>query len=151
MISLVMAMRLKEAGLVWEPALHDFFAVPEPGLDQRVFVLSDMTIEIEQLFGWQALTFNGAVEWALDYVMAAEVVWMPTESQLREIVQQHLLAEPQPAVQLISALDGYLCQINFQNHSHRFEAVSACDAYARALLYVLEHEPDLVDRSQLQA
>ncbi|MCB0028074.1 MAG: hypothetical protein KDE28_09225, partial [Anaerolineales bacterium] len=84
MIALELATQLKEAGLEWQPALHDFFSVPFPDLEHRVFVLSDMTINQEVLRGWPALTFSGAMEWALDYVLTMEVVWLPTEAQLRQ-------------------------------------------------------------------
>ncbi|MCI0394138.1 MAG: pilus assembly protein CpaE [Chloroflexi bacterium] len=141
MISLPLAVQLKAAGLAWKLALHDFFAIPEPGLDERVFVLSDMTIDVEAYFGRQAITFNGAVEWALDYILTADVVWMPTEEQLRELLQERLLGETQPAVQLLSALDGYHCLIQFEGRPRAFEAVVASDAYALALLHVLEHAP----------
>jgi hypothetical protein len=47
MISLSLAVKLKESGLTWQPTLHDFFAIPQPELEDRLFVLSDMTIDIE--------------------------------------------------------------------------------------------------------
>lgn len=138
MVSLRLANKLKQAGLVWQPTLHDFFAIPEPELEDRLFVLSDMTIEIEPIFGWQAITFNGAVEWSLDYIMTADVVWVPTESQLRDMLQEHLLAEEQPAVQLLSSISGYHCQITFKGEFHDFEAPTASDAYGQALLFLLQ-------------
>jgi hypothetical protein len=138
MISLSLAVKLKESGLTWQPTLHDFFAIPQPELEDRLFVLSDMTIDIEPLFGWQAITFNGAVEWSLDYIMTAEVVWMPTESQLREMLQEFLLAEEQPAVQLLSSISGYQCQITFEGQIRDFEAATASDAYGRALLFLIQ-------------
>jgi hypothetical protein len=138
MVSLSLAIKLKQAGLAWQPKLHDFFAIPQPELEDRLFVLSDMTIEIEPIFGWQAITFNGAVEWSLDYIMTADVVWVPTESQLREMLQEHLLAEEQPAVHLASAISGYHCQITLGGNIHEFEAATASDAYGLALLFLLQ-------------
>lgn len=138
MVSLRLAIKLKQAGLVWQPELHDFFAIPQPELEDRLFVLSDMTIEVEPIFGWQAITFNGAVEWSLDYIMTADVVWVPTESQLRELLQEQLLAEEQPAVQLLSSISGYQCQINYEGDIHHFEAPTASDAYGQALLFLLQ-------------
>ena len=142
MISLELARQLKEAGLQWQPALHDFFAIPQPELDERVFVISDMTIDVEKLFGRQTITFNGAVEWSLDFIMQAAVLWMPTESQLRELLQERLLMERQPAVQLDSSTDGYTCQIIYQGQACYFEAVQASNAYAKALLHLLQNEDD---------
>lgn len=138
MLSLNLAIKLKQAGLSWKPELHDFFAIPQPDLEDRLFVLSDMTIEVEPIFGWQAITFNGAVEWSLDYIMTAEVVWMPTESQLRDLLQEHLLAEEQPAVQLFSSISGYHCQITYDGIVHDFEAPTASDAYGHALLFIIQ-------------
>lgn len=137
MISLSLAIELKQAGLIWQPVLHDFFAIPQPELEDRLFVLSDMTIDIQPLFGWQAITFNGAVEWSLDYIMTADVVWLPTESQLRELLQEHLLAEEQPAVQLQSGVSGYHCQITYEGVFQEFESATASDAYAMALLFLI--------------
>ena len=42
MISLHLARKLKAAGLVWQATTNDFFAVPDRGMDERLFVLSDM-------------------------------------------------------------------------------------------------------------
>ena len=44
-----MAQQLKEAGLAWKPAPGDRFAIPERDLDDEVFVLSNMTIEVHDL------------------------------------------------------------------------------------------------------
>ena len=51
MISLEMAQRLKEAGVVWEPAQGDKFALLDRELDDRVFVINDMATVIELLQG----------------------------------------------------------------------------------------------------
>ncbi len=151
MISLALAIKLKQAGLSWQPELHDFFSIPEPELEERLFVLSDMTIDIQPLFGWQAITFNGAVEWSLDYIMTAEAVWVPTESQLRELLQERLLAEEQPAVQLLSAISGYHCQITYEGNLHEFEAPTASDAYGKALLFLIQGGERWLEHKGLQA
>ncbi|MDX1614173.1 MAG: hypothetical protein R3300_07665 [Candidatus Promineifilaceae bacterium] len=147
MLSLALASELKEAGLVWRPALHDFFAIPSSDLEERVFVVADMTIDVQKLFGRDMITFNGAVEWSLDYIMIADVVWMPTEAQLRELLQDRLLAESQPAVALVGYLDGYQCQIQTADGPRTFEALTAADAYGAALLFLLDgsapERPDL--------
>jgi hypothetical protein len=138
MISLSLAAALKEAGLNWVPALHDFFAIPESGLEQRVFVVSDMTIDVQKLFGSQVITFNGAVEWSLDYIMMADVVWMPSEEQLRLALQRRLEAEERPVVQLTSTQDGCRCQIPYRGEPKVFEANDAGAAYGKALLHLLQ-------------
>lgn len=82
MIAPHLAQHLKAAGLTWEPSLHDFFSLPEEFGD-RTFVIADMSVNIATLQGEQVFTFEGAVEWALDTIVTAEAVWLPSESQLR--------------------------------------------------------------------
>ncbi|MEM7799412.1 MAG: pilus assembly protein CpaE [Chloroflexota bacterium] len=135
MISLELAKQLKNAGLTWEPQTHDFFAVPDTSLADQRFALSDMTVSMEVLHGHQAITFNGAVEWALDYVFKMEAVWIPTENQLRT----HLLSRLQPPsdFQLSLKPGGFLCQIVHEGERRLFEAESVDAAYAHALLFLL--------------
>lgn len=137
MLSLSLATELKEAGLEWRPALHDFFAIPTSDLQERVFVVADMTIDVQKLFGRDMITFNGAVEWSLDYIMMADVVWMPTEGQLRALLLERLMTQSQPAVTLVSYLDGFQCQIQTDDGLRTFEALTAADAYGAALLFLL--------------
>jgi len=137
MISLTLAQQLKTAGLTWTPAKNDFFAAPDRGLDEMVFVISDMTVMVEKLHGHLAMTFHGAVEWALDHEFVTELVWLPSESQLRDLLEQRLVGQPEPALVLISTADGYRCEIGFQEQFLAFEAFGACDAYGSALLYVM--------------
>ena len=141
MLSLSTARRLKAAGLAWTPALHDFFGIPDRGFDDRVFVISDMSVDVELLKGHSIVTFNGTSEWALDYAMTTELVWLPTETQLREILEHRLWAELQPALSLVSAPDVHQCMIRFQGQSLTFDAPDASEAYAAALLHILEQEP----------
>lgn len=140
MLSLDTAQRLKAAGLIWSPQLYDFFFVPMPDLDERVFVISDMSVIVEEMGLEQAITFNGAAEWALDYLVVAEVVWMPTESQLRDILEKRLVEAnvPQPALTLSTTRDGYACEIQTEAGARRFEAFGAGEAYAEALLHILK-------------
>ncbi|MGH2537426.1 MAG: pilus assembly protein CpaE [Candidatus Promineifilaceae bacterium] len=140
MLSLELALVLRAAGLAWKPALHDFFVVPNSELEGRLFVISDLMADVEQVVSGQTIAFNGAVEWSLDTIMLSEVVWMPTEAQLREHLQASLLAEEQPAVILASFNDGYHCQISHQGGVHRFEGVEASEAYGLALLFLLGQE-----------
>ncbi len=84
------ARRLKAAmdaaGRSWQPRSGDRFAVPDRDLDDQVFVVSEMTIDIEQATGGAIMKFNGTTEWALDSIAAAEVLWLPREDQLRELL-----------------------------------------------------------------
>jgi hypothetical protein len=138
MLSLTAARQLKNAGLVWQPALHDFFALPERGMDDRVFVLSDMSVDIQRLEGRSVVAFNGTFEWALDYEVTSEFVWLPTEEQLRGLLEARL--DP-PALMLICAADGYGCEIVWQGKPLVFRSAQASEAYALALLHTL-HQAD---------
>ncbi|MGN6609012.1 MAG: pilus assembly protein CpaE [Jatrophihabitans sp.] len=84
MISLTTARRLREAGVRWSPAPGDRFVVAGRGMDDDVFVVSDMTIEVHDHPSGQVIGFNGTTEWALDSVDTDEAIWLPRETQLRE-------------------------------------------------------------------
>ena len=55
-------------------------------MDDEIFVLSDMTVEVHQLPQGPVIGFNGTTEWALDSVEDREAVWLPRETQLRELL-----------------------------------------------------------------
>ena len=84
MIPIPLARRLVAAGLVWEPAPGDRFCIPDKDMDEEVFVLSTMTIEVHDLPGRTVIGFNGTTEWALDDVDKDAALWLPREDQLRE-------------------------------------------------------------------
>ena len=130
MVSLALAKQLKIAGLNWRPQEHDFFAVPEREMDERVFVISDMSVLVEVLQGWPAITFNGSVEWALDYVLEAEAVWLPRDDQL-------LTALGKAFVGLARRGEQYVCLIQWGDEQQEFAAATASDAYSQALLAIL--------------
>jgi hypothetical protein len=140
MLSLATARKLKAAGLAWTPGLHDFFAVPDRGMDDRVFVISDVSVDVELLKGQSIVTFNGTAEWALDYETTTELVWLPTEEQVRQQVEQHLANGSRSALKLIHAPDGYWCEVQLRGRSLAFRGNEASEAYAEALLYVLQEE-----------
>src|SRR6266516_792302 len=85
-ISLDLACRLRDAGLRWSPAPGDRFVVADRDMDSDVFVLSDMTVEVHDLPHGKVIGFNGTTEWALDSVESEKTVWLPRESQLRELL-----------------------------------------------------------------
>jgi hypothetical protein len=83
-LSIELAMELREAGLAWQPAPGDRFVIPDRDLDDQAFVLSDMIIQQYRLPGGDAvLGFNGTTEWALDDISRDEAIWLPHEHQLR--------------------------------------------------------------------
>jgi hypothetical protein len=85
-ISVELAVRLRDAGLVWDPAPGDRFAIPDRGLDDETFVLSDMTIQVYELPKGAIIGFNGTTEWALDDIERDEAIWLPREDQLRGLL-----------------------------------------------------------------
>ncbi len=128
MITVDLALRLRAAGLRWEPASGDRFAIPYGELAGDVFVVSDMTIDTAEVAGTQILRFNGTTEWAMDSVAAEDVVWLPGEAQLR--------AHLGPAFRsLVSTEIGYAVDIT-ESHGQvsRHVAGDAECAYALALL-----------------
>jgi len=137
MISIPLALELRDSGLAWEPKLHDFFTIPNTSLDKRIFVVNDMMIDVQQLFGRQIITFNGAVEWSLDYITIAEALWIPTEAQLRENLLQHAQRLAIPHVTLTAAIDECICKLKSTSRQMSFVDANASDAYAQALLYLL--------------
>jgi hypothetical protein len=83
-ISVPLALRLRDAGLRWTPARGDRFIIPDRGMDTEVFVLSDMTVEVHEFPTGPVIGFNGTVEWALDSVDVPSALWLPDEPALRE-------------------------------------------------------------------
>jgi hypothetical protein len=84
MISVALARKLRDGGLRWDPASGDRFVVADRDMDNEVFTLSDMTVEMHNVSGGSVIGFNGTVEWALDSIEAHNSVWLPSEAQLRE-------------------------------------------------------------------
>lgn len=86
MLSVDLAQALRDAGLVWRPAPGDRFVLPHRGMDDEVFVVSDMTIEVHRFPTGPVIGFNGTTEWALDSVRQEDALWLPAEHQLRELL-----------------------------------------------------------------
>jgi hypothetical protein len=138
MLTVETARKLKAAGLEWHPALHDFFAIPDHGLDERIFVIADLPANLAVFQGQQVFTFEGAAEWAMDYIVTTEAVWLPTESQLRQAVEART---PDAPILLSISPDGYECSIVFRPEAAvSFRATSAEEAYAQALLFLLQRQ-----------
>ncbi|HVR32321.1 MAG TPA: pilus assembly protein CpaE [Acidimicrobiia bacterium] len=133
MISVVLARQLRSAGLTWRPRQFDFFHIPDRDLDDRVFVIADLSVEVQPLAdGIAAITFNGAVEWSLDYILQQDVVWMPTEAQIRSALGKRITA-------LQRTDTGWCCVLDSAGGETRHHGPTAPDAYGRALLSVLSH------------
>jgi hypothetical protein len=137
MIDVELADELARAGLRWTPARGDHFVLPHRDMDEQVFVLSDMTIELHQFPAGDVIGFNGTVEWALDSVERHEALWIPREDQLREHLGARFAALRRDG-------DGYVCDVLAEGHVRPASEVqplgrgaSAEEAYARALLALL--------------
>jgi hypothetical protein len=137
MISLSTARELKNAGLSWIPAMHDHFVVPDRGMDDHIFVINDIMAYVEIRNSLPMVTFHGTAEWALDYLLTSEVIWLPKEDQLRMAIMRQISTENQPALVLSSTGDGYRLVIQAKGQKYSFEAAEASEAYAAALLYLL--------------
>jgi hypothetical protein len=85
-IRIDLALRLRDAGVEWDPAPGDHFAIPDRDLDDQTFVLSDMIVGIHELPRGTVIGFNGTTEWALDDIERDEAIWLPREDQLRTML-----------------------------------------------------------------
>ena len=104
--------------------------IPDRDLEDFVFSISDMTIEAHKLTEGVRISFNGAVEWALDSIMQQEVVWLPSEAQLRDRLGQAFEA-------LQRTHDGYECTLVVDGQPRTYEAADPANAYGLALLDLL--------------
>ena len=130
MLDLDLALALRDAGLRWTPRPGDRFVLPHRGMDEEIFVLSDMTVEVHEFPTGRVIGFNGVTEWALDSVEQNEAVWLPAEHQLRDLLGGMFRS-------LVSASGGYEVTVGLPGGEQAFAAADAADAYATALLAVL--------------
>ncbi|GAA4889884.1 hypothetical protein GCM10025789_02920 [Tessaracoccus lubricantis] len=127
MISLTLALELRDAGLPWQPGPGDRFAVTRTEMIDDVFHVADMVIEARQLDTGTLFAFNGTTEWALDSVAQSATVWLPTEGQLREALGDRFARLTRDGREFVVELD--------DGTTHR--DADAENAYAAALLTVL--------------
>ena len=138
MITHELALELARHGLPWKPSSGDRFYVPDRDLDDEVFVVSGMSIEVSDLPSGTEMRFNGTVEWALDSIAQTEVVWLPREEQMRtELGDRFLRLE-----RLDAETGGYAVVLRADGPQAsgpevRHVDIDAERAYARALLSVL--------------
>jgi hypothetical protein len=131
MISTQLARALRDSGLVWHPIAGDAFLIDKLELDAEVFILSDMTVEAHEFSTGTVLGFNGTTEWALDSVAIDDALWLPHEAQLRELLRV--------AFRSLEATDsGFRVSASIATEERIFEATDAADAYARAVLALID-------------
>lgn len=134
MISRRLAAELRDAGLTWTPTKGDWFVIPDHGLDELEFVISDMVVETRRMaFDRQMLTFNGTTEWAMDTLAASEALWLPREDQLREILGEAFMG----LEYIPGEAPGYAVSMLLGDSEKRFVDVDVESAYARAALALL--------------
>jgi hypothetical protein len=128
-ISVHLARELRAAGLRWQPSNGDRFVVVDRGMDDEVFVLSDMTVELHHYPTGPVIGFNGTTEWALDSLDQEDALWLPAEHQLRDLLGAAFL-------RLERSADGYDVVLLDGSAAGETRASGAtpAEAYARALL-----------------
>lgn len=129
MISLQLAKRLRDAGLRWEPAPGDRFVLPDRGMDDEVFVLSHMVIDVHEFPTGRVIGFNGTVEWALDSVEQDAALWLPSEEQLRDLLGGTF-------VRLYRSGEEYGVTLELAGRRLDIVGGGPAEAYGRALLYL---------------
>lgn len=134
MISVALAQRLRDAGLRWDPAPGDRFMLPGLDMDDEVFVLSNMVVDVHDFPGGRFLGFNGTVEWALDSVQQERALWLPNEAQLRERLGGTF-------VRLERDGDTYEVVLDVSGREVRVRDTEPAEAYGRALLHLAAGEP----------
>jgi hypothetical protein len=125
-----LAKRLRAAGLPWTPGPGDRFLIADRGMDDEVFVVSELTIDVVDVPTGRLFRFNGTTEWALDSVEQEAVVWLPREDQLRAALGSRFR-------RLEPVGDGFAVVIAAPEGEQRHVDVDAERAYARAVLSVL--------------
>ncbi|WP_213815997.1 pilus assembly protein CpaE [Glaciihabitans sp. dw_435] len=143
MISTELARALRDSGLTWHPGVGDAFCIDRVEVDGEIFILSDMTVEAHEFSTGTVLGFNGTTEWALDSVSLDDALWLPREGQLRDLLRATFRS--------LEAIDGgFRVSVVFDGKLQSFEAPGAADAYARALITLIDDSlgdpfPDLED------
>lgn len=128
MITVALARALHDSGLAWHPTTGDAFVIDKLDADADVFWLSELTIEAHEYPTGTVLGFNGTTEWALDSVAIEDALWLPREDQLRDLL----------GVAFVSLVPAYVVTATIDGALRAFDAQDAADAYARALIALLD-------------
>ena len=128
-----LARKLRDGGLRWTPASGDRFVVADRDMDDEVFTLSEMTVEVHQFTSGPVIGFNGTTEWALDSIEADKSIWLPSEAQLRDRLGGTFRS-------LTRVDDAWTVTIEVTGRTHEFADSDAAEAYALALLRLVVGE-----------
>lgn len=129
-ITFDLARELAEVGMPWLPSSGDRFVIPGKEMDDEVFHVAEMTIEVASHHGERVVKFNGTTEWALDSIPSDEVLWLPREDQLRDALGQSLVALEHEDAEWIVTYD-------IGGRLERLRDLDVECGYARALTAVL--------------
>ena len=130
MLTTQLATHLRDAGLDWTPTSGDRFVIPDKGMDDEVFHVAEMTIEVHRHHGAGVVKFNGTTEWALDSIPADEVLWLPREDQLRDLLGDTFVALERQG-------DDWVVTHEVHGVNQRVRCGSVEEAYGEALLALL--------------
>jgi hypothetical protein len=101
-------------------------------MEEEVFVISDLTVDVHHFKTGDVIGFNGTTEWALDSVEQDKAVWLPREDQLRDLLGDTF-------VRLEQLEGGYAVSVTRADGTvERHADIEAERAYARAVLAGLE-------------
>ena len=132
MLDVLLAQQLRAAGLSWEPKPGDRFVLSLPDMQDEVFILSNVIADVHRFENGNVIGFNGTTEWALDSVEQDDVVWLPREEQLRDLLGAAF-------VRLEHVTGGYAVTATAgDGEDRRFVDIDAERAYARAVLARLQ-------------
>jgi hypothetical protein len=134
MLSTDIALKLRRAGLAWQPAERDCFTIPGGELHDQVFSLNQLPTLVEMLKGQPAITFHGSSEWALDYLLTKDAVWIPSETQLRQAIER--IVGPDAQLSLTRVAGGYRCLADTVSA----EAPDVESAYSQVLIELLARQ-----------
>lgn len=142
MISHDLARALALSGLTWHPAAGDRFSIQAEELEDVVFTVSDVTIEVHTYPDETILRFNGTTEWALDSVSIDQTLWLPSEAQLRTLLGGTFRTlrrlEARRGVDTWATAEPQFCvEILLEDHPKEFTDHEPADAYAQALLALI--------------
>jgi hypothetical protein len=139
-IPVALAAALEDAGLRWHPQAGDAFVIRGRDMDDDVFYLADMTVEVHRFPGGDVIGFNGTVEWALDSIDRHEALWLPREDQLRTALGDAL-------ERLEREGPGWVAVVRRPDQpGRRVRAATPAEAYGAALLGQLLGEEPKKDR-----
>jgi len=100
-------------------------------MDDEVFVLSDMTVELQHFPSGPVIGFNGTTEWALDSLQQDDALWLPLEHQLRARLDDAF-------VRLERSGRTYVVVVEVDGDDSIARSEDPAEAYGLALLEVLQ-------------